>query len=191
VAPYVLQGYFRSLLNSLHMEWTPLQSQSKSFLTDDGQSASHSSCQGSILVPRPLFLSLPWKLSWHLRLFQYGAPYLTRGWVCNLWLLLGCTSAVYLGVRVPRNSWPYFTVSTRKPLQLGEAGFCICCADPATAPYVQRLALISPTSVCQSVGILRLQTVGHGMFCIVCAYAARPTTADAVSVRFSNEYWHS
>jgi hypothetical protein len=36
-----------------------------------------------------LFLSFPWKLYWHLQL--------TWGWVCNLWMLLGFTSASCLG----------------------------------------------------------------------------------------------
>jgi hypothetical protein len=37
------------------------------------------------------------EIFWHLPFFQYGVPSLTRGWVCNLWLLLVFTSALCLG----------------------------------------------------------------------------------------------
>jgi hypothetical protein len=75
-----------------------ITSQSQSYLKTDGQTTSPSWCQASICDLLPFFLSFLFKLSWHVRRFQYRVPSLTRGWVCNLWLLLGFTSAVCLGL---------------------------------------------------------------------------------------------
>jgi hypothetical protein len=78
--------------NSLQLK---SQSQSQSYLTTDGQSASLSWCQATIRV-RDQFLFL---LEIFLRQLQgcyFVAPSLTRGRVCNLFLLLVLASAVPL-----------------------------------------------------------------------------------------------
>jgi hypothetical protein len=53
-----------------------------------------------------------------LRASWCGAPSLTRGWICNLLvlMLLGLVSAVTLGSKSLQNSWPYITVSFETPL---------------------------------------------------------------------------
>jgi hypothetical protein len=62
----------------------------------DSQSASPSWCQAPIWDPRPIFLShFDFLLDSNCLLFL--APYLTRGRVCNLLLLLVLASAVTLG----------------------------------------------------------------------------------------------
>jgi hypothetical protein len=74
--------------NFLHSQWclkTQLNTQVKSSQVEvilDRRSAA-SPCQASIWHPLQIFLSLPWKLSWHL--------------FCNLRLLLGFSSALCLG----------------------------------------------------------------------------------------------
>jgi hypothetical protein len=79
----------------------------------------HSAIPNWIHSDQFIFLSLPWKLSSDsCRVFYYGAPSLTRGWVCKLQLLLGLCSKVFLVSWVQRNSWPYFTVSVLSLLQL-------------------------------------------------------------------------
>jgi hypothetical protein len=52
-------------------------------------------CQTPIWDPRPIFLS-PWNFR-QLRVCYFVAPSLTRGWVCNLLLLLVLASTVPLG----------------------------------------------------------------------------------------------
>jgi hypothetical protein len=60
-------------------------------------------------VSSPIWGSWPvFIILWQLRSCFYGAPSLTRGRVCLLYMLL-CNSLSR--VRVPWDSWPYFTVS--------------------------------------------------------------------------------
>jgi hypothetical protein len=73
------------------------QSQSQSYITTDGQSASLSWCQPPIWDPRPIFLLHSLIISGQLRVCWYGAPSLTRGRACSFQLLLGLASGVFLG----------------------------------------------------------------------------------------------
>jgi hypothetical protein len=52
---------------------------------------------------------------------QYVTSCLTRGWVCRL-QLLGPRQCIHSQVRVPRDSWPYFTVSDWRLPQPGGSG---------------------------------------------------------------------
>jgi hypothetical protein len=58
-------------------------------LTFNGQSASLSWCQATISDPRPILSFFSMELIFReLLVSYYGAPYLTRAWICNLqWLL--------------------------------------------------------------------------------------------------------
>jgi hypothetical protein len=70
--------------------------------------------------PWPVFLLFFLEIiSRHLRVCYYGAPSLTRGRVCNLQLLLGLTSAVFLGSEFHGESWPNFIAPN---LTLPESG---------------------------------------------------------------------
>jgi hypothetical protein len=71
-------------------------SQSQSYIMTDSESASLSWCQAPIWDLRPIFLSLEIVFR-QLWICYFVAPSLTRGWVCNLLLLLVLTSAVPLG----------------------------------------------------------------------------------------------
>jgi hypothetical protein len=62
----------------------------------DSQSASPSCCQTPIWDPRPIFFLLEIFFR-QLRVCYFVAPSLTRGWVCNLLLLLVIARAVMLG----------------------------------------------------------------------------------------------
>jgi hypothetical protein len=100
-------------------------SSSQSYLTTDDQSASPSLRKASIWDHPPIFLSLPWELSWHLRFFfNLVRPLWREGGP----VIYGCcwASAKLSRFGVPRNSWPNFTVSTLRFAQLRRAGFCVC-----------------------------------------------------------------
>jgi hypothetical protein len=72
------------------------QSQSPSYVTTHGQSASLSWCQAPIWDPRPIFLLLYLIFLRQLRICWCGAPSLTRRRVCNFQFLLGIASAAFL-----------------------------------------------------------------------------------------------
>jgi hypothetical protein len=72
------------------------QSQSQSYLRTDGHSASLSWCQVTIRAGYKFFFLLEIFFR-QLRVCYFVAPSLTRGWVCNLLLLLVLASAVPLG----------------------------------------------------------------------------------------------
>jgi hypothetical protein len=75
-----------STFHRLLLNWT----RSQSYLTTDGKSASLSWYQATTWELRPTFLSHHWRLSLDIYVL------VTSGWVCNLGLLLGLTSAVCL-----------------------------------------------------------------------------------------------
>jgi hypothetical protein len=87
--------------------WTILESESESesYVTTDGQSASLSSNKAPIWGFRPDFITV-----WQLQVCGCGALSLTRGRVYGLQLLLA-SPALSFSVRVPWDSRPYFTVS--------------------------------------------------------------------------------
>jgi hypothetical protein len=90
-------------------------SQSQSYLMTDGQSASLSWYQAPIWDLWPLLLSLTYLDSWGFVIM--GAASLIRGWAYNFgccWVYPRSLSRVL----VLRDSWPYFTVSILKLLQL-------------------------------------------------------------------------
>jgi hypothetical protein len=85
-----------SLQTSQRIRLPPsLLSQSQSHITTESQSASPSWCQAPIWDPRPIFFLLEIVFR-PLRVCYFVAPSLTRGWVCNLLLLLVLGSAVLL-----------------------------------------------------------------------------------------------
>jgi hypothetical protein len=67
------------------------QSQSQSYIATDGWSISKSWCRGPSGAHDQIFIV------WQLRSYFCGAPSLTRGRVCLLYMLLALTSAVFLG----------------------------------------------------------------------------------------------
>jgi hypothetical protein len=78
---------------------TGIKSQSQSYLTTFGQSASLSWCQATIGEQWHIFLLFFLLESFfrQLRVCYYGAPSLTRGRISNLQLLLCLARAVFLG----------------------------------------------------------------------------------------------
>jgi hypothetical protein len=69
---------------------------SQSYLTTDGQSASLSWGQATIKARDKFFFLLEIFFR-QLQVYYFVAPSLTKGWVCNLLLLLGLASAIPLG----------------------------------------------------------------------------------------------
>jgi hypothetical protein len=78
------------------------QSQSQSHIVTDGQSLSKSWCRAPIWAHDQIFFTV-----WHLPSCFCGAPSLTRGRVCHLYMLLALASAVFLG-RSPLGLAPIF-----------------------------------------------------------------------------------
>jgi hypothetical protein len=68
------------------------QSQSQSHIAIDGQSISKSWCRAPSGAHDQIFITF-----WQLRSYFCGAPSLTRGRVCLLFMLLALSSAVFLG----------------------------------------------------------------------------------------------
>jgi hypothetical protein len=100
----ILQSHtIRSYLHSLPRRTVWVKSKSKAHC--DWRSVSQSVSKSWCRVPE-IFITL-----WQLRSCFCGAPSLTRGWICLLYMLLDLASAVSLGVRVSWDSRPYFTVS--------------------------------------------------------------------------------
>jgi hypothetical protein len=69
-----------------------LRSQIQSHIATDGRSVSKSWCRAPCGAHEQIFITL-----WHLRSCFCGAPSLTRGRVCLLYMLLALSSAVFLG----------------------------------------------------------------------------------------------
>jgi hypothetical protein len=74
--------------------------------------------------------------NWTVAGFLYGAPSLTRGWICSLRLLLGPTSTVILGSEYRRTHDFYFTVSKFILHQLRVPGPAQSFSDPSTAGFM-------------------------------------------------------
>jgi hypothetical protein len=70
-----------------------------------------------------------------LRVCWYGAPSLTRERVCLL-QLLRFRQRSHSQVRVPRGSWPHFTVSVLRLPQPGEPGPCIYIPQEQGGPVI-------------------------------------------------------
>jgi hypothetical protein len=66
--------------------------QSQSYIATDGQSISKSWCRAPSGIHDQIFITL-----WQLRSCFCGAPSLTRGRVCLLYMLLALASIVFLG----------------------------------------------------------------------------------------------
>jgi hypothetical protein len=82
--------------NNNNILLTNQNSQSQSYLTTDGQSANLSRCQATIRASDQIFFLFEIFFR-QLRVCYFVTPYLTRGRVCNLLLLLVLASAVPLG----------------------------------------------------------------------------------------------
>jgi hypothetical protein len=65
---------------------------SPSHIATDGQSVSKSWCQAPSEAHDQIFITV-----WQLRSCFCGAPSLTRGWACHLYMLLALASSVFLG----------------------------------------------------------------------------------------------
>jgi hypothetical protein len=83
VTSYDLQGYGGGILTRLHTGILSPQSESQSFITTDGQSASLPWCQLPIWDPQPIFLRTSWMIFSQLRVCWCGASSLMRGLVCS------------------------------------------------------------------------------------------------------------
>jgi hypothetical protein len=79
-----------------HLGLMTLSNESESYVTTDGQSASLSWYKAPIRGLRPDFYCRT-EYVWQLRSWFRGAPSLTRGRVCLLYLQLALASAVFLG----------------------------------------------------------------------------------------------
>jgi hypothetical protein len=78
--------------------WLCSESESESYVTTDGQSASLSWYKAPIRGLRPDFASVRnMEYVWQLRSWFRGSPSLTRGRVCLLYVPLALASAVFLG----------------------------------------------------------------------------------------------
>jgi hypothetical protein len=88
VASYDSQGYGGGIRSRLHTGYCNPTSQSQSHITTDGQSVSKSWCRAPSGPHDQIFDSYG--------LVLRGAPSLTRGWVCLLYMLLALASAVFL-----------------------------------------------------------------------------------------------
>jgi hypothetical protein len=99
------------------------ESESESYVTTDGQSASLSWYKAPIWGLRPDFFIAVGQL----RLCWYGALSLTRGRVCRLQLLLVLDSAIILRSESPWDSRPYFTVSDLRLLLSVIVGSIVHC----------------------------------------------------------------
>jgi hypothetical protein len=95
--PSLESGMNVRFIRSSRLEGRNCQSQSQSYITTDGQSASLSWCQAPIWDPRPIFLLLSLIILRQLRVCWCWAPSLTRGRICSFQLLLGLASAVFVG----------------------------------------------------------------------------------------------
>jgi hypothetical protein len=76
----------------LDRKWICYVYQIQSYIATDGQSISKSWCRASTGAHDQIFITL-----WQLRSCFYGAPSLTRGRVCLLYMLLVLVSVVFLG----------------------------------------------------------------------------------------------
>jgi hypothetical protein len=107
---HILVGWWPSHTNLIlfcHLKTLPYSSQSQSHIATDGHSVSNSWCRAPSEAHDQIFITL---LTVTV-LFFCGAPSLTRGRVCLLYVLLALASAGLSWVRVPWYSRPYFTVS--------------------------------------------------------------------------------
>jgi hypothetical protein len=81
--------YFQPPLQNSTLNWL---GQSQSHIATDGLSISKSWCRAPSGTHDQIFITL-----WQLRFCFYGAPSLTRGRVCLLYILLALASVVFLG----------------------------------------------------------------------------------------------
>jgi hypothetical protein len=99
-----------------------------------GQSQS----QDKIMLRRTVSLAQSWAQDQsfvtvtQLLICWCGTPFLTRGRICRLQLLLVLASSV----RVTRDSWPYFTVSDLRLPQTGGSGPCIYVPQEQGGPVI-------------------------------------------------------
>jgi hypothetical protein len=114
VFPY----YTVTTLHFTQPNWlTAAESESESYATTDGQSASLSWYKAPIWVYDQIFIAVRnTEYVGQLRVCWYGALSLTRGRVCRLQLLLVLASAVILGSESLWDSRPYNCSSKLVPL---------------------------------------------------------------------------
>jgi hypothetical protein len=87
-----------TILTSVSRSCNESESESESYVTTDGQSASLSWYKAPIQGLRPYSFSVRnTEYVWQLRFWFHGEPSLTRGRVCLLYVPLGFASAVFLG----------------------------------------------------------------------------------------------
>jgi hypothetical protein len=102
----------QQLLTTEPQQQSQSQVQSQSYLMTDGQSASLSWYQATSKHLRPIFLSLPLKLSADIAVYEYGASFLMRRWACNLFVqsAIGPRQHWHFRVQVLQSLRPYPTV---------------------------------------------------------------------------------
>jgi hypothetical protein len=91
---------------------------SQIYITNDGQSASLSWLRSPSGFQDKIFVTVR-----HSRVCWCGAPSLTGGRFCQFTIAAGHRQLIHSRVRVPRDSWPYFTSSDSRLLQPGGARF--------------------------------------------------------------------
>jgi hypothetical protein len=103
---------------------------SRSHIATDGQSVSKSWCRAPSGAPDQIYITI-----WQLRSCFCGAPSLTRGRVCLLYMLLTLASAVFLGSE---------SLGTRDRIllsQIWDFPFRPCPCVLSVAPQIQCLRL--------------------------------------------------
>jgi hypothetical protein len=117
---HVLTGWWPSHTNLLLfqlMSQDSAVSQSQSYVTTDGQSASLSWCQAPVWGPRPDFYYCQTVAV--MPMWGALADERTR---LSFTMAAGLRQRSHSRVRVPRDSWPYFTVSDSRLPQPGGPG---------------------------------------------------------------------
>jgi hypothetical protein len=90
----------------ISLETELLSSQSQSHIATDGEPVSKSWCRAPSGAYDQILITV-----WQLQSCFCGAPSLTRGRVCHLYMLLILCQHSLSQVSVPWDSWTYFTVS--------------------------------------------------------------------------------
>jgi hypothetical protein len=122
VASYDWQGYGGGIPTRLHTK-----SKSTSKLSYDRRSVEKCVlASGYHLIPAANFSYSSFGNCLDICVFfQYGAPSLTRGWVCNLWLLLGVTSAVTFFRWSSLGSWFFWNNFGAYQIEIGITFTCV------------------------------------------------------------------
>jgi hypothetical protein len=106
------------------------QSHIQSYVMTDGQSASLSRCQAPPGAHDQIFVTVR-----QFRVCWSGARSLTRAGL-SFTIAAGPCQRSHSRVRVPRDSWPYFTISDSRLPQTGGPGSRICTSQEQRRPVI-------------------------------------------------------